>query len=138
MVNSPRWEEISSIGFSVIYPTGYANTLWIDDVYFDQLQIVARKGDTVSIAKYGPRKGPSLNDGNIFTDEQAEAIADIMLAIYSKPRLNIEGVETEDTFDFPLGYKCTIVLNNNTLVGEIREIVYTFDGKMLTESANIS
>ena len=138
IIGSPKWENISSLAICVIYPVGSNNTLWIDDMYFQQMQIVSRKGDDESISKYGLRKGPSLNDGNIYNAAQADAIADVLLALYSKPRLIIEGLRTEDTFQYPLGYRCTVALHDKKVVGEIRRITYTFDGKMLTEELDIS
>ena len=138
IVGSPKWHEISSIAICAFYPVGVLNMLWVDDMYFEQMQIASKKGDDQSINKYGLRKGPSLNDGNIYTAEQAEAIADVLLTLYSQPRLIIEGLRTEDTFQYPLGYRCTVALHSKQVVGEIRRITYTLEGKMLTEELDIS
>jgi len=128
-VGDPKWEEISSISFKMLYPIGLTNSMYIDDFYISDIDIVAYAGSIDSINKYGIRRGPSLKDGNIKRDEEAQALANVIIATYAKPTLIVSDVEVDNVFDLQLGYQHTVSLFGKEYLVTVRNIEYTFQGK---------
>lgn len=135
----PDWSSITAIKFALKYPINGINCkFWIDDLYFTDIAQLAQGSDTVSIAAYGIKKGATQRDSALKTDDQCQAIVDSMINTYKNPRVIIQDTDTEDSWNYTLGYRGTVSLYGNTVVAEIRELGYTFEGKKLTESVKIA
>jgi len=139
--NNPDWSTINKVRFRLVAPvpkhTLDKAELVIDDLFVDSIYDVRQIADTISISKYGLYEG-KIKRKEDMTGDEAEILGSIIINMYKEPRTMIENIRIENGWDINLGDRVTIEIYNNTLVGEVRGIEYTFDGKALDTRFDIA
>lgn len=131
VVGNPSYDKISSIRIQPVSPIpdqAVSLDFSVDNLYFTNGYFYGSDSDENSISKYGVREGPVIVDSSIYSDVEADELADLIVSLYKDPIEVLEDVETYGKTSFILGYRATIPIADYNLVLNVERIRHRLKG----------